>query len=218
MPTSKTTRKSKTTGKKSTTRKTSKKKTSTRKKTSVKSTKTRLLATGKPEKETPVIPGDTISEIPELPIQPDTPATPSIDDITTNISGIDDLETEIVPDNKSPILLDGKFDISRKVLARIAYLAANEIDGLAPPRRNPLHKVIDSIQGRTDGIRVDIGTTEAAVDILIRVQYGSHIPALTDRLREKVATRINEMTGLKVVEINVRVQDVTLPVPTTPST
>jgi len=137
--------------------------------------------------------------------------TASIGEISSNISGIDDKSLDRERMSGSGSAFDGVFDINRKVLARIALLAAGEIEGLVPPRRDPIHRIVDSISGRTDGIRVDIGATEAAVDMLIRVRYGTHIPDVTTRLREKVAQRIQEMTGLKVVEINVRVQDITLP-------
>jgi len=211
--------------KKSTEKKISEKKAGTKTATRKKKTTTRkaVKSTVKASAETPV-------EIPELPITPETGIDNPIDDITANISGIDTgqvtdetpvtsiptSETEFPAEDTpiSPIIPDDGYDISRKVLARIALMAAGEIEGLAPPKRNPFNMLIDKFQGRTEGIRVDVGTTEAAVDMHIRVQYGSHIPDLTTRLRERIAARIREMTGLNVVEVNIRVQDVTAPVPT----
>jgi uncharacterized alkaline shock family protein YloU len=104
---------------------------------------------------------------------------------------------------------DGKYDISKKILARIAALAAAEVPGLAPPRKDLRTRIEDILRGRVDGIRVDVGTTEAAVDILTRVRYGVDIPTVTARLREIIARRIWEMTGLRVVEVNITIQDVT---------
>ncbi len=144
-------------------------------------------------------------------------AIPVLSELTTRLTGIDTSEAITETDATTPLLIDGTFDISRKVLARIAELAASEIDGLAPPRLNPLNKLVDSIKGRTNGIRVDIGTTEAAVEMEVRVAYGTQIPEATNLLRELVTKRINEMTGLNVVEFNVRVQDITPALPTTAS-
>ncbi len=205
MPAAKTsTRKPTKTAKKSATGRTSTKKTTTKRKRSTKAAKP-----GKIEakiEETPVI-------VPELPITPDITGESPIEDISTSISGISPAPT--VEDNTiTRIFNEGGFDISRKILARIALMAAGEIDGLLPARKDPFCRILDTIQGRTEGIRVDVGTTEAAVDMLIRVQYGSRIPEITDLLRERVASRINEMTGLKVVEVNIRVQDVTNSIPT----
>jgi len=151
---------------------------------------------------------DTPKGVPELPIDTGETIDDRIDEITTNIAEIDDIGVRIEPPYIPPPP-PVEYGISRKVLARIASLAAGEVQGLMPPRRDPLYRIIESIQGRTDGIRVDMGTTEAAVDMLIRVQYGSHIPDVTSRLRESIVRRIHEMTGLKVVEFNVRIQDVT---------
>ena len=158
----------------------------------------------------PVTTADTPGGIPELPIDAGKTVDDRIDEITTNIAEIDDIGVCIEPPYIPPPP-PVEYGISRKVLARIASLAAEEVQGLVPPRRDPLHRLIETIQGRSDGIRVDMGTTEAAVDMLIRVRYGSHIPDLTSRLRESIARRIHEMTGLKVVVFNVRIQDVTPP-------
>jgi uncharacterized alkaline shock family protein YloU len=210
MPASKTGKSTKTT--------TTKKSTGTatsRKKTTKSATKAKLAA-------------DTIAtKVPELPITPETGIETSIEEITTNISAIDTanlvnetpireqpvIETEI-PAGEIQFFRNDGFDISKKVLARIALMAAGEVDGFAPAKKDPVNRLFDTFQGRTDGIRVDVGTTEAAVDMQIRVQFGSDIPEITNRLRERVSTRIREMTGLNVVEVNIRVQDVTLPSPT----
>jgi len=194
-----------------TTRKTTKtRKTETKrtgKKTSAKKSTTRKKVTAKAKADTTDTIIETKTEVPEVPIEQEQRDHKKIDEISGRISEIEDINVSIEPPYIPPP--PGDYGISRKVLARIASMAAGEVDGLVPPRRDPFYRFIDTINGRTDGIKIDIGTTEAAVDMLIRVQYGSHIPELTTRLREKIATRIHEMTGLNVVEINVRVQDVT---------
>jgi len=187
---------------KTTTKKTGTKKATTRKKAvKAKAPKTAI--------ETKTI------EVPELPIETSDPVDASIETISTGINDAA-VDVEEIPQPvttpipiQPQIIADSTFDISRKVLARIASLAAGEINGLVPPKKDPVAKFLDSIRGRVDGIRVDVGTTEAAVDMLVRVTYGSDIQQITDHLRECVARRINEMTGLNVVEINVRIQDVT---------
>jgi uncharacterized alkaline shock family protein YloU len=93
-------------------------------------------------------------------------------------------------------------------------MAAAEISGLAPVRKDLRTRIEDLLRGRIDGIRVDVGTTEAAVDILTRVHYGADIPKLVSLLRDNVARRIWEMTGLRVVEVNITVQDVAPTPPT----
>lgn len=136
----------------------------------------------------------------------------TIETISTDLNKIlENLKPEAKPSR--PILMDGGFNISRQVLARIASLAASEITGLALPKANLLNRFVDQLRGRTDGIRVEVGTTEAAVDMDVRVEYGTQIPEISTRLRENVARRIHEMTGLRVVEVNIRVRDITPPAP-----
>jgi len=136
----------------------------------------------------------------------------TIDTISTDINKIlENIKPEAKPSRR--ILMDGGFNISRQVLARIASLAASEITGLTLPKANLLNRFVDQLRGRTDGIRVDVGTTEAAVDMDVRVEYGTQIPEISTRLRENVARRIHEMTGLRVVEVNIRVRDITPPAP-----
>lgn len=220
--------------KKSTTVKTVGKKSGTKKTTSgtrVKSSNTKITSTrpdviGLPEQDKCLV-GNVLNSvttpgiIPELPIEHEPCTDISIDRIASRISNTSldvtdlekgpELDTETTSQETivTAILPDGGFDISRKVLARIASLAASEIDGLVPPRNDAINKLIDSIHGRTDGIKVNVGSTEAAVDMQIRVQYGTHIPDVTGLLRESITRRIHQMTGLKVTEINIRVQDVT---------
>jgi uncharacterized alkaline shock family protein YloU len=194
---------------------TKKRKTETKRtgrKTSTKKSTTRKRATAKAKTDTTDTLIEARTEIPELPIEQDERKQKKIDEISDRILEIEDIPVSIEPPYIPPP--PGDYGITRKVLARIASIAAGEVKGLVPPKRGPLYKFIDTINGRTDGIKVEIGATEAAVDMLIRVQYGSHIPELTSRLRETIATRIHEMTGLNVVEINVRVQDVTPSTPT----
>jgi uncharacterized alkaline shock family protein YloU len=140
------------------------------------------------------------------------PGTLAIEKISTGIAGMSPSEGREEHSHPKTGAVAGEFDIDRRVLARIAGLAAWEIDGFAPPRRGGFSWLLDTITGRTEGIRVDIGTTEAAVDMLVGVKYGAYIPDLTRKLKEVVAERIWQMTGLRVVEVNVRIQDV-IPVP-----
>ncbi|MCX6647531.1 MAG: Asp23/Gls24 family envelope stress response protein [bacterium] len=165
-----------------------------------------------PDTEQQEILSFAVDTFPELPITPDS----TIDGITKGISsiisepGTNGYGTSLIQETIEPrtIIANDGYDISKKVLARIASIAASEIDGMVPPRNDAFNKFIDSIHGRTDGIKVDFGTTEAAVDMLIRVQFGTHIPDITGRLRERIARRIHEMTGLSVARVNIRVQDV----------
>ena len=58
------------------------------------------------------------------------------------------------------------------------------------------------------GVKVEVGEREAAVDLYIIVKFGVRIPEVALNVQERVKEAIEQMTGLKVVEVNVHVQGV----------
>jgi uncharacterized alkaline shock family protein YloU len=64
---------------------------------------------------------------------------------------------------------------------------------------------------RTQGVSVEVGEKEAAVDITIVVEYGESIPKLSQEIRDNVTRRIEGITGLAVTEVNVTVNDLHFP-------
>ena len=68
------------------------------------------------------------------------------------------------------------------------------------------------------GVGVEVGETEAAVDLDIVVEYGVGIAELGRSIQRNVKQSVERMTGLRVVEVNVAVDDVYLPAPTTRTT
>jgi uncharacterized alkaline shock family protein YloU len=64
---------------------------------------------------------------------------------------------------------------------------------------------------RTQGVNVEVGEREAAVDLTLVVDYGESIPLLAQQVRENVIKRIEGITGLSVTEVNVNVDDLYFP-------
>jgi uncharacterized alkaline shock family protein YloU len=60
----------------------------------------------------------------------------------------------------------------------------------------------------TKGVKVEVGTEEAAVDVSVIVKYGYKIKDVCEKIQLAVKNAIETMTGLKVVEINVFVQSI----------
>jgi uncharacterized alkaline shock family protein YloU len=58
---------------------------------------------------------------------------------------------------------------------------------------------------------VDVGEEEAAVELSIAVEYGKAIPQISEAVRRNVINRVEGLTGLRVVEVNITVNDVLLP-------
>ena len=57
------------------------------------------------------------------------------------------------------------------------------------------------------GVNVEVGKKEAAIDLVVVVQYGYPIPALAQQVRENVIARVESDTGLSVKEVNIEVDD-----------
>jgi uncharacterized alkaline shock family protein YloU len=66
-------------------------------------------------------------------------------------------------------------------------------------------------QSRIRGISVDVGETQAAVDLTMNITYGRSVPQTTEEVRQNVIGRVESLTGLEVTEVNITVNDVTFP-------
>jgi uncharacterized alkaline shock family protein YloU len=103
------------------------------------------------------------------------------------------------------------------VVAKIAALATQEIPGVQAMGKSLSRtfgtiraKVPGATQADTQGVSVEVGERQAAVDIDIVVEYGHSIVEVAEAIRQNVIDRIEGMTGLEVVEVNVGVDDLHL--------
>jgi len=118
--------------------------------------------------------------------------------------------TEKIKEHYNPAR--GEVRVSNEIVAKIAQIAASEIDGVADFNRGPaswLQILGFPLSGQ--GVKVEVGTKEVAVDLDIAVNYGSRIPEIVRNIRKNVCQRITDMTGLDVVELNIRVNNIRFP-------
>ena len=104
----------------------------------------------------------------------------------------------------------GAVRVADEVVSVIAGLAATDIEGIAG-MSGGLVGGISEMLGRKNlskGVKVEVGEREAAVDLYIIVKFGVRIPEVALNVQERVKEAIEQMTGLKVVEVNVHVQGV----------
>ncbi|MGT2957760.1 general stress protein [Streptococcus bovimastitidis] len=98
-----------------------------------------------------------------------------------------------------------------KVIEKIVGHALEEVDGLLAVSggffSNLKKNVVNSNSVR-DGVSVEVGSEEVAVDLDVVVEYGKDIPQISDKIKEIVAKNVEEMTHLKVVELNTNVVDI----------
>ena len=110
------------------------------------------------------------------------------------------------PDNTQD---GGTITYANEVIAIIAGVAANEIEGLAGMcTSGGLGDIISKNRNITRGVKVEIGTEEVSVDLYTIVEYGQPIQKVASEVQENVRKNIEAMTGLKVVSVDVHVQGV----------
>jgi uncharacterized alkaline shock family protein YloU len=112
----------------------------------------------------------------------------------------------------------GTTTVADTVVQKIAGLATREINGvydLGGGASRAFGALRERIPGATasaaQGVAVEVGETQAAIDLQLLVEYGVSIAELAKAVRRNVITAIERMTGLEVVEVNVNIDDVYLP-------
>lgn len=104
----------------------------------------------------------------------------------------------------------GLVRISDDVVATIAGLAALETPGIAGMSGGISEGLAKRLSGKNvqKGVSVEVGQVEAAIDLRVIVNYGSRIQEVCRMLQENVKEAVENMTGLTVVEVNVKVEGV----------
>ncbi|MBL3669153.1 Asp23/Gls24 family envelope stress response protein [Streptomyces sp. M2CJ-2] len=112
----------------------------------------------------------------------------------------------------------GNTTIADTVVAKIASMAAREVPevydlgaGMARAFGAMRERVPGGSSSTTQGVKVEVGERQAAVDLDLVVHYGAAIADAAADVRTNVITAIERMTGLEVVEVNIAVDDVRLP-------
>jgi uncharacterized alkaline shock family protein YloU len=111
----------------------------------------------------------------------------------------------------------GRTVIADTVVLKIAGIAAREVSGVADLGRGAARAVgaiRDRISGvasdPTLGVKVEVGETQAAVDLDLVAEYGVAIGDLAEAVRTNVISAVERMTGLQVTEVNITVHDVVI--------
>lgn len=106
--------------------------------------------------------------------------------------------------------VQGDVKIADDVVATIAAIAAGEVEGVSKAAGG-LGNTLMAYVGvkKTDrSVRVEIAGNLVHVDINIRVLYGYNIQEVSSKVQEKVKNSIENMTGLSVADINIRVSGI----------
>lgn len=101
--------------------------------------------------------------------------------------------------------------ISNDVVAFIAGVAVSEVPGVFGMSGGFAGGISEVLKGKKNlakGIKVEATDKDAKIDVNIIVEYGSRIPDVAFEIQNRVKKAVENMTGLKVTEVNVNVQGV----------
>ena len=104
----------------------------------------------------------------------------------------------------------GEVKIADEVVAIIAGLAAMEVEGVASMAGNATRELISKLgmKSLSKGVKVDVLDGIVTVSLALNLNYGYSIKEITSKVQEKVKTAIENMTGLEVADVNIRVAGV----------
>lgn len=113
--------------------------------------------------------------------------------------------------NNSKQEIKGDLKYDPKVIQKIIGIALADVKGLLTVNGGFFSNLADKIVNTddvTNGINVEVGKKQVAVDIEIVAEYGIEIPKLYEEIRQKIQDKVKKMTGLDTVEVNVTVVDI----------
>lgn len=106
---------------------------------------------------------------------------------------------------------ESKLIIQDKVVAKIARIAVNNIDGILEMKGNIADSIgsfFGSNESKNAGVNVEVGEKEAKVNLDVIIEYGKNARQIFNDIQRVVVANVKEMTGLDVVTVNVDVVDV----------
>ena len=106
----------------------------------------------------------------------------------------------------------GELVIADEVVANIAGIAAKETDGVFELASSGAGTIMDMVGVRSSsrGIRVEVIENIVSVDMALIMNYGYNIPSTCKKVQEKVISSIENMTGLIVSDVNIRIAGIEL--------
>ena len=105
---------------------------------------------------------------------------------------------------------DGQITYATEVISTIVSVATTEVEGISGIAGGG---AISGIIGRGKaprGVKVDVTEEHVTVDLALNIRYSFNIPEVSTKVQERVIAAIENMTGLKVLEVNVKIAGVNI--------
>ena len=106
----------------------------------------------------------------------------------------------------------GEVQIADEVVAIIAGLAATEVEGVDSMAGNITNELIGKVgvKSLSKGVKVQVSGNTVKADLSLCLEYGYNIPETCSKVQEKVKNAIENMTGLTVTDVNIRIVNVNM--------
>ena len=106
----------------------------------------------------------------------------------------------------------GEVQIADEVVAIIAGLAATEVEGVDSMAGNVTNELVSRLgmKNLSKGVKVEVTEEHVSVALSLNIKYGYSIPAVCETVQEKVKNAIENMTGLTVLDVNIKIAGVAL--------
>lgn len=106
----------------------------------------------------------------------------------------------------------GTVQIADEVVAMIASLAATEVDGVSAMAGNISNELMSKVgvKNLTKGVKVEVIGSSVKVELAVLMEYGYNIPGTSQKVQERVKNAIENMTGLTVTDVNIRIAGVNM--------
>src|SRR5919202_4478823 len=110
----------------------------------------------------------------------------------------------------------GSTNIKDSVVSKIAGMAGAEVEGIrmggsASRAAGGILEGVTGSRSPSRGVSAEVGRIETAIDVTMGVEYGRNILQLAERVRNKITERVENLTGLSVVELYVTISDIIFP-------
>ncbi len=104
----------------------------------------------------------------------------------------------------------GTVKIADDVVAMIAGLAATEVKGVAAMAGNISHELMNKmgVKNLAKGVKVEVLGKRVKTELALIIEYGYNIPTVSQRVQEKVKSTVQNMTGLEVSDVDIRIAGV----------
>ena len=102
----------------------------------------------------------------------------------------------------------GTVQIADEVVAIIASLAATEVEGVSSMAGNITNELMSKVGAK--GVKVEVFNHQVRAELAVLMEYGYNIPATSQKVQERVKNAIENMTGLTVTDVNIRIAGVNM--------